>query len=61
MTTFDPDTPEQDHRVLRDIARKFGGELALNCDVIRGGDIRGGDAVQLVEHDEREGAGPRLT
>lgn len=56
MTTFDPDTLEQDHRVLRDIVRKFGGELALNCYVIHGGDIRVDDGVQLVQHDEREGA-----
>ncbi|MDE3118238.1 MAG: MOSC N-terminal beta barrel domain-containing protein [Nitrospirota bacterium] len=52
MTTFDPDTQEQDHRVLAGIVRKFGGTLTLNCDVIQGGEIRVGDAVELVrDHD----------
>jgi len=35
--------------VLRGIVQKFGGELALNCYVLRGGEIRVGDAVELVE------------
>jgi len=48
MTTFDPDTLEQDHRVLRRIAREFGGTLALNCFVMRGGEIEVDDTVQLV-------------
>ena len=48
MTTFDPDTLEQDHRVLRRIAREFGGMLALNCFVMRGGEIEVDDTVQLV-------------
>jgi uncharacterized protein YcbX len=48
MTTFDPDTLEQDHGVLRRIARKFGGTLALNCFVMRGGEIGVDDAVELV-------------
>lgn len=48
MTTFDPDTQEQDRLVLTGIVRKFGGTLALNCDVIQGGEIRVGDAVELV-------------
>ena len=48
MTTFDPDTLKQDRQVLRDIAQKFGGKLALNCYVIRGGEIRVGDQVELV-------------
>lgn len=52
MTTFDPDTLKQDRQVLRDIARKFDGMLALNCYVIRGGEIRVGDPVELVP--ERE-------
>ena len=47
MTTFDPDTLKQDHRVLRKIAREFDGTLALNCYVIHGGEIRVGDAVRL--------------
>jgi len=48
MTTFDPDSLSQDRQVLTDIVRKFGGTLALNCYVIRGGEIRAGDAVELV-------------
>jgi len=47
MTTFDPDTLEQNHRVLKEIVQKFDGELALNCFVIRGGEIAIGDPVEL--------------
>lgn len=50
MTTFDPDTQQQDPRVLKEIVQKFGGKLALNCYVIRSGEIRVGDGVQLVEN-----------
>ena len=50
MTTFDPDTLEQDLQVLRGIAQNFGGKLALNCYVIRGGEIRVDDRVELVPH-----------
>jgi len=52
MTTFDPDSLEQDPRVLRDIVERFGGRLALNCDVICGGTIRVGQAVELVKTDK---------
>jgi len=55
MTTFDPDTLRQDRRVLREIVEKFGGKLALNCYVIRGGEIHASDDVQLVENCEHEG------
>ncbi len=52
MTTFHPDTLEQNHRVLKEIVQKFDGELALNCYVIHGGEIHVGDAVQLLgEHE----------
>ena len=51
MTTVDPDTLERDPDVLKDIIRRFGGELALNADVIRPGIIRIGDVVRLV-HDQ---------
>ena len=54
MTTFDPDTLEQNHHVLKEIVQKFGGELALNCYVIHGGEIHVGDAVQLLADDEGE-------
>jgi MOSC domain-containing protein len=48
MTTVDPDTLDRDPEVLRDIGRRFGGRLALNADVARGGAIGVGDAVTLV-------------
>ena len=48
MTTVDPVTLERDPEVLRDIARRFRGRLALNADVIRPGRLRVGDAVRLV-------------
>jgi len=48
MTTFDPDSLKQDRQVLKEIAQKFGGTLALNCYVIQGGEIRVGDAAVLV-------------
>jgi uncharacterized protein YcbX len=54
MTTFDPDTLEQNPRVLKEIARKFNGELALNCFVIEGGEIHVGDSVQLFSGHECE-------
>jgi len=54
MTTFDPDSLEQDRQVLDDIVQKFGGTLALNCYVIRGGEIRAGDTVELIPERERE-------
>ncbi len=47
MTTVDPDTLERDPEVLRDIARRFNGQLALNADVLHPGMIRVGDAVTL--------------
>jgi uncharacterized protein len=54
MTTFDPDTLAQDHRVLKEIVRKFGGELALNCYVIQGATIHVGDSVALFRGRECE-------
>jgi uncharacterized protein len=48
MTTFDPDTLAQDRNVLRDIVKRFGGTLALNCDVTRIGEIQLGQEVTLV-------------
>ena len=48
MTTVDPDTLARDPEVLRDIGRRFGGRLALNAEVARGGTIRVGDPVRLV-------------
>jgi uncharacterized protein len=48
MTTFDPDTQEQDVEVLHHIRRAFGGRIALNAYVVRGGVLREGDPVTLV-------------
>ncbi|HZX93382.1 MAG TPA: hypothetical protein VFE90_02625, partial [Myxococcales bacterium] len=48
MTTFDPDTLDQDVGVLRDIHVRFGGVLALNCLVLRAASIRTGDSVELL-------------
>jgi uncharacterized protein YcbX len=48
MTTVDPDTLELDPGVLKDIARRFDGQLALNAAVARGGTIHVGDPVRLV-------------
>ncbi|HVG53068.1 MAG TPA: hypothetical protein VM846_01505 [Vicinamibacterales bacterium] len=53
MTTVDPDTLQVDPEVLRDIFRRFGGQLALNADVVREGTIRIGDSVRLVEGHRR--------
>jgi len=47
MTTYDPDSLEQDPEVLRSIVRRFDGTLALNASVIRGGRLRVGDEVRL--------------
>ena len=48
ITTVDPDTLVRDPEVLRDIGRRFGGQLALNAEVAREGVISVGDAVRLV-------------
>jgi uncharacterized protein YcbX len=48
MTTFDPDSLAQDVEVLKGIHRRFGGRLALNCYVVRGGTLSVGDPVELV-------------
>ena len=49
MTTYDPDTQAQDLSVLRRIASDFGGRMALDCEVLRGGWIALGDPVELEE------------
>ena len=56
MTTFDPDSLKQDRQVLTDIVRRFGGTLALNCFVIRGGDVRVGDTAELARQRQCEAA-----
>lgn len=48
MTTFDPDTIEQDPHVLKSIVERFDGRLALNAFVVRPGVIRVGQHVDLL-------------
>jgi uncharacterized protein len=47
MTTFDPDTAEQDTEVLLRIHRELGGSFALDCEVVQPGAVRVGDRVEL--------------
>ncbi len=51
MTTFNPDTLEQDPQVLKTIVKRFGGRLALNALPIRGGVLHRGDPVEIVAAD----------
>jgi uncharacterized protein YcbX len=51
MTTVDPDTLHRDPEVLRDIGRRFGGYLALNAAVVRGGRISVGEPATLHSRD----------
>lgn len=53
MTSYDPDTLKQDREITRDIYRQFEGKLALNCFVIKGGEIAVGNEVELVPDGER--------
>jgi uncharacterized protein YcbX len=48
LTTFDPDTQEQDPDVLRRVNTELDGLFARNCWVARPGRIAVGDAVELV-------------
>lgn len=48
MTTFDPDTLAQDHRILRRIYQELDGVLGLDCSVVRGGTLRVGDPVEVL-------------
>jgi len=57
MTSFDPDTLVQDRNITRSIFQRFGGDLALDCFVIEGGDVALGDTVELL----RGAAGEALT
>jgi uncharacterized protein len=49
MTTYHPDTLEQDPAILRRIAREFGGTAALDCWVIEPGTVSVGDAVEVAD------------
>ena len=48
MTIYDPDTQKQNHAVLRHIVQKFNGTLALDTDVIQGGQISVGDVAEFI-------------
>lgn len=48
MTTYDPDTLEQDPGVLRRIVREMEGRLALDSYVVQGGRVTIGDPVELL-------------
>ena len=47
MTTFDPDTLEQDIGVLQKIYFELGGVTALDCYVVEPGVVRVGDEAEL--------------
>ena len=49
MTTFDPDTLQQDRTVLKRIVQDLGGKMALDCAVLQGGVLREGDPVAVLE------------
>ena len=49
VTTYEPDTLEQDVGVLRDIKRRFGGALALNAWTAAPGIVTVGDPVDLLD------------
>jgi uncharacterized protein len=49
MTTFDPDTLEQDPMVLLHVVRSFDGRVALDCWVEEPGVVRVGDRIEVVE------------
>jgi uncharacterized protein YcbX len=49
MTTFDPDSLEQDVGVLRRIVERFEGTMALDCRVVEPGRAALGDPVSLLD------------
>jgi uncharacterized protein len=50
MTTYDPDTQEQDLNVLQRIVDDYAGRFALDCYVIEPGDVAVGDEATLLGH-----------
>lgn len=48
ITTFDPDTQQQDPSVLRRIVNELDGRTALDSSVITGGMIRLGDVAEVI-------------
>lgn len=49
MTTYDPDTLEQDLNILRSIVDELGGTMALDSAVESGGLVRIGDPVEVQQ------------
>ena len=49
MTTYDPDTLQQDRSVLKRIVDELDGRMALDCAVVEAGFVREGDPVALLE------------
>jgi uncharacterized protein len=49
MTTFDPDTAEQDTEVLKRIHRELDGSFALDCRIEQQGPVQLGDPVTLLD------------
>jgi uncharacterized protein len=49
MTTYDPDTLQQDRSVLKRIVDVLDGTMALDCAVVTPGLIREGNSVTLLE------------
>jgi uncharacterized protein YcbX len=49
MTTWDPDTQEQDITVLKRIVNELDGEMSLDCSVSEPGVVRVGDRLELME------------
>ena len=59
VTTYEPDTLDQDVGVLVDIRRRFAGSLALNAWTARPATVRVGDTVELLEaFDDAPAPGP---
>ena len=50
MTSFDPETLEQNKFITQGIYNRFEGKLALNCFVVQGGEISKGDEVLFHSH-----------
>lgn len=50
MTTYDPDSLEQDISVLQKIYFELGGRTALDCYVVEPGRVRVGDRAQLLDY-----------
>jgi hypothetical protein len=50
MTTFDPDSLEQDITVLQKIYFELDGVTALDCYVVEPGRVRVGDKAQVLDY-----------